>query len=624
MIRRASLYGRVAALLLGCALAHVALAEQTAGLIVKLKPTQEKSSSAILRLARVAEDSGVAVTHVRTLATGADLAALPHPVDIAQAEALARKLAANPAVEFAEPDRRVQPARTTNDPYFASQGYLSNGLASIGAYSAWDVTTGSPSIVVAVVDTGLRPHVDLAGRVLPGYDMVSGLQSANDGDGRDADASDPGDWVANGETVDGNTDCSAKDSTWHGTSVAGVVGADADNNSYMAGIDWAAKILPVRVLGKCGGLTSDVMDGVAWAAGLHVQGVPDNPHPAQVINLSLGGSGTCPRSYTDLIAAAYAHGVTRAIVVAAGNDAEDVELHEPANCAGVIAVASTNSLGNLSTYSNSGAGITLSAPGGNYTAHSGAQAVVTLSNTGRTAPEADGIAGLGGTSFSAPMVSGTVALMLSVAPALTPMQVHDMLVGTVKAFIPGSSCTTATCGPGIVDTNAAVHAALASAPATGVTVVEYYNATLDHFFITWSAAEQANLDAGNTPTRWTRTGYSFKAYTSAVAGASPVCRYYIPPAFGDSHFFGRGTAECNATGAQHPSFVLEDPAFMQMFLPTAGACPSATTPIYRVFSNRADANHRYMTDRTVRDMMVARGWVAEGDGPDLVVMCAPQ
>jgi hypothetical protein len=156
-----------------------------------------------------------------------------------------------------------------------------------------------------------------------------------------------------------------------------------------------------------------------------------------------------------------------------------------------------------------------------------------------------------------------------------------------------------------------------------VTVVEYYNAVLDHYFITWVPAEQANLDAGNTPTRWTRTGYSFRAYTAAQAGTSPVCRYYIPPAYGDSHFFGRGTAECDATGIAHPAFVLEDPAFMHTYLPVAGNCPVGTTPVYRVFSNRTDANHRYMVDRAVRDQMVAHGWLAEGDGPDLVVMCSP-
>lgn len=154
-------------------------------------------------------------------------------------------------------------------------------------------------------------------------------------------------------------------------------------------------------------------------------------------------------------------------------------------------------------------------------------------------------------------------------------------------------------------------------------VIEYYNAALDHYFITWIAAEQASLDAGNTPTRWTRTGFSFHAYGAPQGASSPVCRYYLPPEFGDSHFFGRGTAECNATGTAHPAFVLEDPQFMHMVLPAAGTCPAGTTPVYRAFSNRPDANHRYMTDRAVRDSMVAKGWLAEGDGADLVVMCAP-
>ena len=156
------------------------------------------------------------------------------------------------------------------------------------------------------------------------------------------------------------------------------------------------------------------------------------------------------------------------------------------------------------------------------------------------------------------------------------------------------------------------------------TVVEYYHAGLDHYFITWMPNEIAILDAGTQIRGWTRTGYSFKTYTTPQAGTSPVCRYYIPPGLGDSHFFGRGTVECNATGQKNPTFVLEDPAFMQTFLPAAGVCPANTTPVYRVFSNRLDANHRYMTDRTVRDQMVAKGWLAEGDGPDLVVMCAPQ
>jgi hypothetical protein len=162
-----------------------------------------------------------------------------------------------------------------------------------------------------------------------------------------------------------------------------------------------------------------------------------------------------------------------------------------------------------------------------------------------------------------------------------------------------------------------------SSPAATIQAVEYYNAGLDHYFITWVANEIAILDAGIKSHGWTRTGQHFTTYPSIQPGASPLCRYYIPPDKGNSHFYGRGADECARTGQNNPSFVLEDPAFMYMILPTNGACPAATTPVYRVFSNRPDANHRYMTDRALRDQMVSQGWLAEGDGPDLVVMCAP-
>jgi alpha-tubulin suppressor-like RCC1 family protein len=163
-----------------------------------------------------------------------------------------------------------------------------------------------------------------------------------------------------------------------------------------------------------------------------------------------------------------------------------------------------------------------------------------------------------------------------------------------------------------------------SNPASGLTtVVEFYAAALDHYFITWLPNEIAALDAGSEISGWVRTGYSFTAYKSAQPGTSPVCRFYIPPGLGDSHFFGRGTEECTATRQKYPRFVLEAPAFMQMYLPTAGECPADTTPVYRVYSNRADTNHRYTTDRAVREQMIAKGWLAEGDGPDTVAMCAP-
>ena len=164
------------------------------------------------------------------------------------------------------------------------------------------------------------------------------------------------------------------------------------------------------------------------------------------------------------------------------------------------------------------------------------------------------------------------------------------------------------------------YAPLASSSATAV---EFYNASLNHYFVTHIANEIALLDAGVTIKGWVRTGQSFNVYPAAQGSSSPVCRYYIPPNKGDSHFYGRGAVECDGTGAANPTFVNEDPKFFHVILPNAGNCPGGTVPVYRVFSNRPDANHRYMVNRAVRDQMTGAGWLAEGDGPDLVVMCVP-
>jgi hypothetical protein len=156
-----------------------------------------------------------------------------------------------------------------------------------------------------------------------------------------------------------------------------------------------------------------------------------------------------------------------------------------------------------------------------------------------------------------------------------------------------------------------------------VEAIEYHNKSLDHYFVTHDPAEMAALDAGMQIKGWRRTGYSFRVLKKAHDGTSTVCRLRIPPSLGDSHFYGRDAAECAATQAKHPGFEVEDGAFMHAFAPTAGACPASTTPVYRVFNNRGDANHRYTSNKTVRDQMVARGWIAEGDGPGRVTMCVP-
>jgi serine protease len=619
MLRSLRSLGALAAVIAVAAATGAAAQSATPRLIVKFRDAAQKSTPlAAARVSKLAAESGLALRHLRPMALGADVLVLPSAVAEPEASRIAAIVAANPDVEFAVPDRVVKADFVPNDTFINAQPYLNNSDFSVSAYSAWDTTTGSPNIVVAVVDTGYTNHAGLAARWLPGYDFISDVFIANDGGGRDADPFDPGDWTtqADKDNPPPGLTCDVAPSSWHGTAVAGVIAANTNDHAWTAGIDWAAKVLPVRVLGKCGGYDSDIIDGIAWAGGLAVAGVAMNPTPAQVINLSLGDSDKmgCSAAYQSVINAVLARGITRAIVASAGNDDDDVANHTPANCQNVISVAATNSNGDKASFSNFGA-VTLSAPGNN---------IYVLVNSGLQGPIDDTVNRYSGTSFSAPMVTGAVSLMLALAPSLTTAQIRSILTTSAKAFLPGSSCSTANCGAGLLDAGAAVRAAATTAPGTPVSLVEYYNATLDHYFITWLPAEQANLDAGNTPTRWNRTGYSIKTFTTAQPGTSDVCRFYIPPALGDSHFFGRGTTECNDTAAAHPTFVLEDPAFFKMYLPVAGVCPAATTPVYRVFDARPDANHRYTTSRAVRDQMAAMGWTIEGDGPDFVVMCAPQ
>jgi serine protease len=416
------------------------------------------------RLARLATERHVRLSHVREMALGAHVVALEHALPMSEARAIARELASSSEVAYVEPERRFSVNLVPNDPNLGAQTYLHNDAAGINAFGAWDITTGSSSTVVAVVDTGYRPHAGLSGRFLPGYDFVSYLLFANDGDLHDADATDPGDWVTRSDVEPGGPlflyDCPyTHDSTWHGTLIAGLIAANANDGAWTAGIDWAARILPVRAIGRCYGQTSDLLDAVAWAGGLSVPGVPDNPYPAQVINMSFGGAdgGGCGQAQQAVIAAVLTHGVTKAMVASAGNDATDVARQSPADCDGIISVGATNSVGGRALYSNFGVTLTISAPGGDPARELGE--IVVLSNSGRTTPENDTLGIAYGTSVAAPMVSGVVALMLSVAPNLTADQVRSILTTTAKPFPPGSDCSTATCGAGIVNAQAAVEAA---------------------------------------------------------------------------------------------------------------------------------------------------------------------
>jgi serine protease len=354
-----------------------------------------------------------------------------------------------------------------------------------------DVTTGNAATIVAVVDTGVRfEHPDLGraaqgGKLLPGFDFVSNVAVANDGDGPDNDPADPGDWVsaADAQQPPFNNNCIPAgfdhvDSSWHGTRVASLIGA-LTNNEGMAGGSWETLLLPVRVLGKCGGFDSDIISGMRWAAGSPVAGAPVNTTPANIINVSLGGDDACSAAYQSAIDEITARGVL--VVVSVGNDAGPVSA--PANCAGALGVAAVRHAGTKVGFSNLGPAAAIAAPGGNCVNPSGNPclfSIVAASDTGTTAPSAptytDQLNISVGTSFSAPMVAGAAALMHSVNSHLSPSQYKTLLQETARPFpvasgsiptchVPANAndtqsaecaCTTQTCGAGMLDTEAAV------------------------------------------------------------------------------------------------------------------------------------------------------------------------
>ncbi len=464
-----------------------------------------------------------------TLAARAAIADTMHVVEASglDSAALARRLASQPDVQFAVPDRRRRAYTAPNDPLYAD-GVPGNGPAAgqwylrapvgevqspIDVEPAWAITMGSPSVVVAVLDTGIRfDHPDVSswitqgGNILPGYDMVSDPAIANDRDGRDPDATDPGDWVT---TFEANNaagpfyQCTAKDpatgkyvsedSNWHGTMTASVIGALTNNAFGMASVSPNVQVLPVRVLGKCGGYDSDIIAGMRWAAGLSVPGLPPNLNRANVINLSLGGEGACTAAYQSAVDEIVAGGTV--IVAAAGNTAGH-RLSSPGNCRGVIGVAALRHAGSKVGFSDIGPDVTISAPGGNCVNVADGAAclypILAATDTGRFTAVSptftDSYKISVGTSFSAPLVAGTAALMLSADPALSPWQLRQLMQASARPFpttgadngdatvVPQCTapqydasdnpvdqlqcyCTTATCGAGMLDAGAAVAAA---------------------------------------------------------------------------------------------------------------------------------------------------------------------
>ncbi len=511
-------------------------------LIVKLRaPTASElvrpmSASGVQALSAAA---GVGMRSVRAMAGRSSLLALDTPLRLSEAKAIAARLENDASVEYAVPDIMLKKLATPNEVRFndwqwnlfaptstytgaLQAGGTKSAIATGGANLplAWDVTTGHSSAVVAIIDTGIVNHTDLngsppgdtyvpAGRFLAGYDFISenvgagtlpALFVANDGNGRDADPSDPGDWVTTDEETLYPTQCDdgqtgPQNSSWHGSHMAGVAAATANNSTGIAGIGWNVRILPVRALGKCGGSLSDIAEAIRWAAGLSVPNVPANPTPAQVISLSLGSGPTvaCDSAMQGAVDAAIAAGAV--VLAATGNDTA-IGLSSPASCNGVIAVTAHTINGENADYANVGAAMgvgpqpTISSPGGGRPAFLGAGgptddptwfgysvwSTILFGNTGPSSGDSSNpprvgpaYAGFTGTSAATPQVAGVAALIKSMIPSASPTTIRNFIVSNVRPHPAGGACATGggiagQCGPGLLDANAAVRAAAPVAP----------------------------------------------------------------------------------------------------------------------------------------------------------------
>ncbi len=405
-----------------------------------------------------------------------------------EAEQMAEKLRARSDVEWVVPNEReqlLQSATEPNDPLFSSQWWLHvpsgssqnivterrRGLSDFR--TAWGLNTGANSAIVAVLDTGITPHPELTGvgRVLSGWDFVSDVPHAGDGNGRDADPADPGDGLTDAEVATTTfKGCMAGTSSWHGTSIAGMLAANTNNSLAEAAISWNGRVLPVRVAGKCGAAVTDIIDGMRWAAGLAVTNTPVNPNPARILTISFGGSAACNAAYQEAIDELARIGVV--IVAAAGN--EHTGVLRPASCANVVGVAALNRDGFKASYSNFGPQVVISTVGGDPGLGAAWDALaddglLMLTNAGFRAPGNPTSAYRAGTSFSTPIVAGALSLMLSVNANLTRDQLITGLRRSARPHVtstqarncsndnPGRCvCTTSTCGVGILDANQAL------------------------------------------------------------------------------------------------------------------------------------------------------------------------
>ncbi len=608
------------------------------------------------------------------MAHGQSLVGLGRAMSVPDAWAVARQLETRSDVVYAEPDLWVYPSATSpvipNDPTFASQWDLwdSTAVTPSGGYSskapaAWGRTTGRSAIVVAVIDTGLTVHPDVTTSVtaptgsdpiVAGYDFV-GLDdinpggapdlrafTANDGNGRDADPSDPGDWVTTSEAAGGDPTygdffkgCFPENSSWHGTHVTGTIVAKQDNSIGISGIAPGVKVQPVRALGKCGGYSSDIDAAIEWASGGSVAGVPPNATPATVINMSLGGAGSCLTSTQAAINGARSRGTT--VVVAAGNSAATVQPSsptssstgsQPADCAGVIAVTASTRAGTLASYSNFGTvagNVTIAAPGGDGQNPSSGNIISTV-NPGTQGPvepvdatSSNAYAAYAGTSMATPHVAAAVALIQSrlAHTPFTPDQVKARLIATSTPFPAAAHCTTVKCGAGILNIGAALPD-LAGAP-TEVAA----SAADSAVYLTWTPPATSG---GSTVTGYKVMGEvdggafaTVVADTGSTVAALHVTQFADTTPIANTHSYRFSVAAINGVGVGPATELITAVVPSAAAPPAEPAAPTVTGGVERLdVSWVAPTSVDPITDYGVRYRKLgAAAWVCRaGASPD--------
>jgi len=582
--------------------------------------TLNNPMTATATVARLAVKTGQALKLKRVTAGNRAMVVLPAGTTSASLAAVAVAASADAAVANAERVRVFRHQWIPNDTMYVQQWALGTGVGGIRAEKAWDVTP-SGSVAVAVIDTGIRSHPDLDAKRVSGYDMISNTFIGNDGGGRDSDATDGGDF-------DDALDCSSGSydfmSSWHGTHVAGIIAASTNNGDGLAGVAPNARIVPVRALGRCGGTAEDVADAIRWAAGVPVAGVPNNANPARVLNLSLGGTGPCGSNVQSAVDSALARGAV--VVVAAGNDAALASDFVPANCKGVIAVAASNLLGDLSSFSNFGSTVSLSAPGGDSGNLPG---IISTLNGGITLPGVPSYATYMGTSMAAPHVAGVVALMLTRDPTLTPGQVFNRLSAASRTFPTGSDCAAAVgaCGTGLLDASNAVSSVTSTRSAMDVAVtpdrtrlIELRDGVTGRYALINDPIELMEMLGGVRGGSWTRTGFdmdtfSFTAQFNVIALAQPVCRARLVN--GGAYAYSASTEDCKAYAA-NPGWAVDGMMFQASF-PNNFGCTVGSVPVYEML--REDGlgyNLRTVLDNAEFNRMAAAGWVVSR-----VAFCVP-